>query len=309
MARHPDATGEPIIFQEPRLTGKPLMPEDLPEITPLDLSDNEDSDPILYPPDTRSPEEIALRKDLSVYDNGDIYFNPSQPQLFKLGYTSFLLPDNPRLFNADLNGDLLPEHLVNLAWNYISRDPNFAERLKEHNCKDLAEYRRAFETEESDIAARFKTDQWKFFLRSFPKLLVALFTMTAFSSFMAMGLSLWRERPDAQLNEFEKTVRTTLENQFIAFEKLVKELVGMRASGRPKNIYAEGDLPEIVRTVLRTAFDLMGNERGKDAVPGLKAIAIKLDTNEGALGRRLRLAGHSWTRLRTWLENVPPDPT
>jgi hypothetical protein len=60
------------------------------------------------------------------------------------------------------------------------------------------------------MAARFKTDQWKFFLRHFPKLLEAVFNMAVFSSFMAMGLALWREQPDARLNEFEKTVRTTI---------------------------------------------------------------------------------------------------
>jgi hypothetical protein len=187
------------------MTDQPDQP-DAPVSEYVDSTPNPELDDLFD--DTRSPEEIALSKDLSAYDNGEIYFEPSQPQLFKLGYTSFLLPDNPRLFNLNLNGDLLPEHLVDLAWNYISRDPNFPERLKEYNCNNLAEYRRAFETEEAEMAARFKTDQWKFFLRHFPKLLEAVFNMAVFSSFMAMGLSLWREQPDAHLNEFEKSEPT-----------------------------------------------------------------------------------------------------
>lgn len=267
------------------------------------------NDPVLYPPDLPSPEEVALRKDLSAYDNGDVYFDPSQPQIFTLNYRSFLLPDKPSLLYAELNGELLPDHLLDATWDTISRDPHFQERLREHGCKDLAEYRRAFETEEAAMAPRFKTDQWEFFLRHFPKLFEAVFNMAVFSAFMGMGLSLWREQPDEQLKEFEKTVRETLEIKMTAFEKMVKGLVGTRSVGRPKNIYAERELPEIVRTVLRIAHEIMGDARGKDAVPGLKAIALQLNTNEGALGRRLRLAGHPWTGIRTYLENIPADQT
>src|SRR5260370_7656404 len=106
------------------------------------------------------------------------------------------------------------------------------------------------------------------------------------SSVMATGLSFWRRERDEQLSEMENLTRSTLEGQIAKLEKMIKEIVETRSSGRPPNIET-GPLPEIVKRVLLTARGRMGHARGKDAVPALKGVANNLDTNPPPLAMAL----------------------
>src|SRR5260370_23026105 len=102
------------------------------------------------------------------------------------------------------------------------------------------------------------------------------------SSVMATGLSFWRRERDEQLSEMENLTRCTLEGQIAKLEKMIKEIVETRSSGRPPKIET-GPLPEIVKRVLLTARRMMGHAPGKHAVPPLKGDANNLDTNAPAL--------------------------
>ena len=257
-----------------------------------------------YPPDPLSPEELAFLKDLEdAYDNPEIY-GQDVPQRFNVRIISYLLTGNPTLIHAEINGDIMPDNLVEVALYLISLDPNLERTLEKYGDTDFAEFARNFE--QDPLFPKWRDAQWKFFLRHFPKFLASAHHIAVMSSFIATLLAAHREEPDEELSATETLARETLEREIALLEKTIKSIVGTRSSGRPKK-YATGELPEIVTRVLKIARSMMGEATGKDAVPGLKAVALELDTNEDALGKRLRDAGHPWTGLRTFLENLPAE--
>ncbi len=275
------------------------QPEDSASEPNLDLDDLFDSLP---------PEEQAFWDDLKAgYTNPEIYDDSTQPQIFVLPIRSLFFADKPMLIYSEINGDVFPAHFIELLKHLMTQNPNLDKVLTEYG-ETLDEHIAGFMDDPN--RPEFQSETWKFFLRHFPKFLISAFNIAVISAVMRATLVMWRREPDSQLNEMEKLAKDSLEVQMVALEKMVKQLVGTRSTtGRPKTIYGEGELPEIVRSVARTAYDLMGAARGKDAAPGLKAVALKLRTNEGALSRRLRLAGHPWTGIKKWLENISPDST
>ncbi len=283
-------------------------PEDEAHQEPNPEFDSLYDDPVLQPPDTRSPEEQAFWEDLkNAYTNPDIFHDPTQRQVFILPIRSLFLSDNPMLIYSEINGEVFPAHFVEMVKNLTLQNPHLDDELRKYG-ETLEQYLDGLVNDPE--MAEFIDGTWKFLLRHFPRFLMSAFYIAALSAVTHNTLVKWRQQPDSQLNKMEKTASDILKTQLAAFEKMVKQLVETRSAvGRPKIVYGEGELPEIVRNVLKAAYELMGEARGKDAAPGLKAVAIKLGTNEGALSRRLRLAGHPWTGIRTWLENRPSDPT
>src|SRR5258707_682988 len=263
-------------------------------------------DPVLYPPDTRSPDELALLEDLKAYDNPEIFWDASLPQIYKLRIYSPHLPGNRTVIAAEIDGDILRDALSEVIFGLMSRAPGLPKTLERHGNKDIGEFRRDA-MQEPDYP-EMKQAQWKFFLRHFPKLFLSLYEIAVMSSVMATGLSFWRREPDEQLSEMENLTRSTLEGQIAKLEKMIKEIVETRSSGRPPKIETE-PLPEIVKRVLLTARGMMCHARGKDAVPALKGVANNLDTNAPALGMALSRCGHPWTRIKTFLEDLPNEPT
>ena len=257
---------------------------------------------------TPTSDEQALWEDLkAAYTNPEIYYNPNEPQIFIMPIRSLFLSGNPTLIYAEINGAVFPTHFVELMKDLITRSPHLDDELRQYG-ETLEQHLDAFMSDPN--LSEFRDEMWRFFLRHFPKFMMSAFGIAALSAMMRTALMMWRREPDSQLNEMEKIASETLKTHMAAFEKLTKQVVETRSTtGRPKNVYGTGELPEIVRTVVQTAIDIMGDARGKEVVPGLKAVAMRLGTNEGALSRRLRLAGHPWTGIRTWLENLPPNAT
>ena len=88
----------------------------------------------------------------------------------------------------------------------------------------------------------------------------------------------------------------------------IKRMLKTRSSGRPKKITE--DFPAIVLRVLEEADELMGSRRGKESVPGLKEISIRLGfPTVNALGKQLVRVGYPWKYLRSYLENMPEIET
>ncbi len=283
------------------------MPEDLPEISPLDLSDDEDSDPILYPPDTRSPEEIAFFEDLkAAYDNPDIYGVPGVPQLFVVRIISYLLPGNPTLISAVVDGDTMPDNLVEVVFLLMSQDPNFPETLKKHGNADFAEFIKEAKAEPN--FPEWRNALWKFYLRHFPKFLASASHIAVMSSLTAALLATAREEPDDDLSKMETQVREGLEKEIRSLARTIKQLVGTRSSGRPKKIVSTRGLPKIVNQVIGSAGSMMGDRRGEDAVPGLKEIAVALNfPSSEALGKQLKRANYPWLlSIKPYLAALPP---
>lgn len=244
-------------------------------------------DPALHPPET-SAEELAFFEDLKLYDNWHDY-GTTATQIFTTRVWSALLADAPMLVEAKVNGEVMAGQLVETILSLNPADP---------------EYRESFT---SDPAfRRIKVDTWKFFLQHFPKFLGHAYNMAALSAILAVSLKIWREEPDAELNEFEVVARKRLKAELEKFEKDMKVIIGTRSSGRPPKFESDR-LPKIVNDVLDIGETLMGEARGIDAVPGLKQIALYIDgePTEEALGKRLKRAKYPWTRLKNYLANRP----
>jgi hypothetical protein len=108
---------------------------------------------------------------------------------------------------------------------------------------------------------------------------------------------------DVEKQEIESYVKKQIDGMTRLLKNDIKRMVGTRSTDRPRKIETTA-LPDIVQRVLDTADEMMGDARGKDAVPGLKTIADALDLSEDALGVQLRRAKLPWTKIRTFLENL-----
>jgi hypothetical protein len=278
------------------------MSDDPPENDPLGLFDDQPKEHAAG--SELSPDEIVFLQDLrNSYDNPEIYEDPTLPQVFKLRILNQLLPGAPAIIRLELDGDVLPDALVEGMFGMMSLDPGLSGTLQKFGDKDFEEFRQGFESEEPEKFAQLRQAQSRFFVRHFPRLLLNLYGIGVMSSFLATLLAIWREEPDDELSEVETIARRALENQISHFERIIKEMVGTRASGRPKKIESDS-VPKIVKRVLDIANGIMGDARGKDAVPGLKTIADAIGLSEGALGVQLRRVGYPWTMIRTHLESL-----
>src|SRR5687767_9366352 len=71
-------------------------------------------------------EEQAFLEDLKAYyDNPQIYSDPRAPQVFKTRTTSDVLPHNPTLISAELNGEVIANNLVEVGLALMFRTSNF----------------------------------------------------------------------------------------------------------------------------------------------------------------------------------------
>jgi|GEM_PF-3195820 len=265
-------------------------------------------DPVLYPPDTRSPDEIAFHEDLKAYDNPEIYGDPNADQFYYFRVINSFLPQYPALVYAQLDNNILADFLMDILYVLTSHDPGFTERLKEDGLANLEEYKRRFEEDEPEQFAALKETSARFFLRHFPKFVIAAYNLTVLSAVTSSGLALWRQEPDEGLSEYETTTRKALEKEIAALRRMIKKTVGTRSSGRPKKIVTTRGLPEIVNQVINTARSIMGDARGEEAVPGLKEIAIALNfPTPEALGKQLKRAYYPWLlSIKPYLVALPP---
>lgn len=272
----------------------------MPELPPpLDLSDDEPTD----------PEELAFLEDLKAYDNPEIYGDPNQSQVFKYRIVNYLLPNNPSIIRAEIDGDLLPDALVEGMFGLMSVDPpELAKMLAKTGDASFEEFRSGLELDEPEKFKELQDIQYKFFIRYFPRLLLHLYGLGVTTAFAAALLTLWRNEPDEELNTIEIEARKLLESQIKNFERTIKSIVGTRSSGRPKKILSTRGLPEIVNQVINTARSMMGDRRGEDAVPGLKEIAVALNfSSPEALGKQLKRAYYPWLlSIKPFLSALPP---
>ena len=285
------------------------MPIDPPQNDPLGLFIDQDQEDTAE--SSLSADELAFRQAIyEDYDNPEIYGDPTVPQILKLHIFQQLLPTKPTIISVELNADDLPDALVEGMFSLMSYEPELPARLARAGAQDFAQFRREFESEEPEKFAELRQGQSRFFIRHFPRLMLSLYGIGVVSSHLASVLSMWREEPDAELNNVEALARDTLEKQIKQFEKIIKEIVGTRSSGRPRKI-ADSSFPAVVNQVIEIAQEMMGDDTGEDAVPGLKEIAAKLekDLSEGALGKRLKRAGFSWTVVKSYLANPDPSPS
>jgi hypothetical protein len=260
---------------------------------------DQSDDPVLYPPDAHSPDELAFLQEIrKAYDNWEIY-GTDQAQVYKLRVWTYLLPGNPTMIRAELDGDILREILIKVVFKALADNPNLSEVLDKVGVMNLAEFRAKLEAE-MDVP-QFRDAQWKFFLRYFPPFLVGTYDIVVLCAFLATMLSTVRAAPDKDLDRIETLAREVLEAQVKELERGVKALVKTRSSGRPKVI--EEAFPPIVGRVINIGRAIMGDATGEDAVPGLKQIAMAIDPDltEDALGKRLKRVGYSWTNIKSHL--------
>lgn len=155
-------------------------------------------------------------------------------------------------------------------------------------------------TLEDPAYLKAEKDMLYFFVRNFPKAVVRTYDIISWMSI------LYGSR--AELSPAERQgVEASIKRQVMLWVRLlhndIKRMFKTRSSGRPRQVET-GPVPEIVNTVVNLAKQLMGERRGRDAVPALKTIADQLGTSEDALGQRLRRKGYPWTTIRSDLENL-----
>jgi hypothetical protein len=224
----------------------------------------EDDDPVLYPPDTRSPEqsknaeeqqapltpeEQALVDDLNVYHNPEVFEDASLPQIYKLYIHTTHLPDVPFILDIEVNGTALPDLLRETMIVLMKRQPGFGD--------EEAKQMRA-ETKADQEYLDFELEMRRFYVRHFPKLMTHIAEIaTTMSVVFATGKLLLGPG-----NVREKMSRTLLKELLQAFEKDVKKMLETRSSGRPKKIDSESS-PKIVNDVLDIAREIMGDKSGE----------------------------------------------
>jgi len=246
-----------------------------------------------------SQEHLALLEDLKAYDNPAAYNDPANPHLYKLRIRSKAFEDLPVILSVELNGADFFAVLRECLFGMIRRDPNVeASMLADYQTEDWEEVRAKVAVDPEYTTA--EQECYWFFVRHLPTLMLGVYetflNMTLMSVFKTSVFSA------AEKRELEPLIKKAIEIGTKRLRDDMKRMVGTRPSGRPTKIET-GPLPEIVQRVLDIAQAVMGEKRGKDAVPGLKGIANILDLSDDALGHQLRRAGFPWTMIRTHLES------
>jgi hypothetical protein len=280
-----DAAGEPKTFSE----------NGYREAAMTDKINGDDT------PNTSSPEYQALLDDLKAYDNSEVFHDNSLPQLYKLRITTALLPDLPTLLNIEVDGNALVRALRENMFALMQRSPGSLERMQNVlGNMGWEEIRSGLIADEDYLKS--EGDMFWFFVRNLPKLVVHTYNIAAFTSAVATIGRLYSKPEEIEVRE--KAFRAALKELLYLLEKDLKQMLETRPSGRPKK-YGTGTLPDIVKRVVLKALEMMGDARGKDAVPVLKAVAFNLDLTENALRKQLVRAGHPWAGIRDWLANQP----
>lgn len=267
-----------------------------PENDPLGLFTD---DQLEIAPEPLSPEHLALLEDLKAYDNPAAYSDTENPHLYKLRILSKAFEDLPVILKVELSGADFFAVLRECLFSMIRRDPNVeASMLADYQTEDWEEVREKVIIDPEYVIA--EQECYWFFVRHLPTLMLSVYetflNMTLMSVFKTSVFSATEKR------ELEPLIKKAIETGTKRLRDDMKKVVGTRSSGRPTRIET-GPLPEIVQRVLDIAEAVMGDKRGKDAVPGLKGIANILDLSEDALGHQLRRAGFPWTMIRTHLES------
>jgi hypothetical protein len=230
----------------------------------------------------------------------EVFSDASLPQLYKLRIVNLLLPEAPVL-RIEVDGQALINSLRESMFRVMRNVPDSEEIMREaYGAIDWDDLR-ADMTADKDYLESEQGMFW-FFVRHFPKLMVNIYNITALMSVISAIGRLLDDPAEKELKE--KAVRETLKLMLRLLGNDIKQMLETRPSGRPKK-YGTGRLPEIVRRVLLTAWGMMGESRGKDAVPVLKGVALNLYLSENALRKQLVRAGHPWAGIRDWLAKQP----
>ncbi|HEX8176653.1 MAG TPA: hypothetical protein VF543_16295 [Pyrinomonadaceae bacterium] len=253
-------------------------------------------------PNPPSSEEKAFLEDVrQYYDNPQVFENPNLPQYYTFRIFAPLLPGAPTIIDVGLNGVDLPDVLREAMLAALRLSPEIEQVIIESfNSSNWEEARAALVVDKDFLD--IEQDMRRFFIRHFPKLMLKLYeTAIAMCVITPIGQALSSDPKGRDVREriFRRVLKDALGN----LEKEIKTILETRTKGRPKKLEPKEGLPEIVHNVLNIAEEMMGEARGKEAVPGLKEIANKLGLTENALGKQLGRAGYSWTALRTYLEN------
>ncbi|HKG58891.1 MAG TPA: hypothetical protein VKB05_03855 [Pyrinomonadaceae bacterium] len=246
---------------------------------PPENSDNEVQD---------EPTDDPLWLDLKAYDNPEVFRDATLPQVYKLRICSLHAPDISHILKIEVEGDSLSEVIQKTLIWVIKQDPSFdgdPETLQ-------AELTSEADYWESELSIR------RFFLRHLPKLLLHAYDIAITTAVLYEIGNLMDRRA-----EREKLIKQTLVNLLRGLERDVKKMLATRSSGRPST--AEDRMPDIVHNVLNIVQEIMGNRRGKDAVPVLKTVAHRLNLTETALRKKLVRAGHPWAGIKSYFENRP----
>lgn len=266
-----------------------------------------DTDPPPTDEASSSPEEdftveereylTALRNDLSVYDNVEVFYAKSPEFRPRFRIQSRHLASDPDILRVEIEAQNLFLALREAACENARR----GEEIREGVPHDEA----SWDNERQNLLAdpeyqKAEQDMFFFFARHFPQLVVLVYDMAVQSS-IVYGAR--KSMTEAERNEVEERVQKTIDGLVRNLKSEVKRMVGTRSSGRPRKIEADS-IPDDVIQVFEKAKELMGDKRGKDAVPGLKTIAAALGLSEAALGRRLTRCNYQWTTIRAYLESL-----
>lgn len=245
---------------------------------------------------TTDPALIGLKEDLQAYDNPEVFYDTTLPFTPKTRIFTALLENQPDVLRVEIEGNTLwlaiRELTMRTLWHQATKmDPTYTQ---EDFLKDRADGL------EDPVYLKIEEDMFYFFVRNFPQLLLRIYQILnrltlVYGSRTAMN--------PAQRQAFEADIKNEVMAQVRELRNDIKKMLQTRSSGRPRKIEI-GPLPEIVKNVLDTAEQLMGERRGREAVPGLKTIADRLGTTEDALGQRLRRSGLNWTTIRLHLESL-----
>ena len=257
------------------------------------MSADQSEDPALYPPDlSTSDEDRALFEDLKAYDNPQAFSDPTLPLQFQFRIVIPVLAELPEVVRVELNGEHLSLALREAFFAMFGANPTSrAGLLREYETDDWNEVRSKVLAD--DEYWKREQEMWWFFVRHFPKLALSVYEIAIQISLLA-ALRNEFEEPGRQV--LEKSTRQIISGMVKALENDIKRLLKTRSSGRPKK--PSDAFPETVRKVIDTAWEMMGNARGKDAVPALKTIADRLNLSESALGKRLKREGFAWTVVK-----------
>ena len=252
-------------------------------------------------PNPPSPEYQVFLDDLKQYDNPEVFEDPTLPQHYKLRVITKNLPEHPTILDIEVDGEALFRALRETMFKILQLNPNLEETIRQfHGDIGWDEARTKLLADEEYLES--EQEMFWFFVRYLPKFMVNTYNIAAMVSAMST-LGRLLDEPE-EINEREKIYRTILNDLIRGFKKDIKQMLATRSSGRPKK-YGTGKMPEIVRRVVFTARGMMGEERGKDAVPVLKGIAFNLDLTENALRKQLVRAGYPWADIRDWLAQQP----
>jgi hypothetical protein len=238
--------------------------------------------------DAQGEPEDALSRDLQAYDNPEVFKDATLPQTYRLKIRSGHVPDVPYILKIEIDGNSLPEVIHETMVWVMKQDPSFD--------GDIEALRTEIVNDDDYWNSVYSIRQ--FFVRHLPKLLIHAYNIAiTTATFYEVGNLLDRRA------ERERLIKTILKELLRTLERDVKQMLATRSSGRPS--VSEDRLPEIVKLVLRTAREIMGDAKGKDAVPVLKTIADRLDLTENALRKKLVRAHHPWAGIKHFLENQP----